>query len=639
MESKKYTNFIAIAVALVLCLAYGYSTVLAQTKTLDRDLDPIIKAGDSFPLLDGAPINELFVFVYRVATDTWEPIPFQFDEQGTMEVDGQLETGFFFPDDGLLDADDELVFMAVDAGDRAATNWLDNPESQTNPRYEIEIIDPLDQSKKAWAYLYRSNTLTAAQSVTDYVNYIPGPSGKAAADTVVGQSYKMGNAENGLPNFLSISESVGGNGVNILSGQELRVVASDINFNEKDNFKNAGVQFIDGPVRVLREIKTDLVVKLLFGELTVFTVGIPVHYFGFSLNIQGDLEIPPDLPLGLVMTLLRQSFNLNQNASGMKFFSANNSDIPIDGSNDTIDDTVVFGPDINWLVFTGSQGTFVNLFKITPIGDTQKLFYQDDVSANSYGNAGIIVEGQDIEGFFPLGLTSFFTGPLPSGQESSFGSTLATTLLADQNAQLFDEVVPVELVSFTATVEKNDVLLIWITATETNNFGFDIERRVQSSEEWTKVAFKSGKGTTTVPARYEYQDRNLQPGTYEYRLKQIDTDGAFEYSGIVTAVISLPESFALHQNFPNPFNPSTTIHYQLPSRVGESQGKKRTILKIYNLLGAEVRTLVDQEQAPGFYQVSWDGKDRSGRQVSTGVYIYRLHSGDFVATKKMVFVQ
>lgn len=632
MESKRYPNFITIVVTLVLCLVYGYSAILAQTKTLDRDLEPIIKIGNSFPLFDGAPINELFVFVFRASSDIWEQIPFQFDEKGP---DGS----FFTSDDGLLDADDELVFMAVDAGDKAPTTWIDNPESQTFPRYEIEIIDPLDQNKKTWAYLYRSNTLTFAQSVTDYVNHIPGPSGKAAADTIVGQSYKMGNAENGLPNFLSIPTSAGGAGVNILSGQELRVVASGINFNEKDNFKNAGIKIQDGTVRVLREIETDLVVKIGPVEITVFTVPIPVHYFGFSLNIQGDLEIPTELPLNLVMTLLRQSFNLNQNALGMKFFSANNSDIPIDGSVDTINDTVVFGPDINWLVFTGSQGTFVNLFKISPIGDSQRLFYQDDASANSYGNTGIIVEGQDVEGFFPLGLTSFFTGPLPPGQESSLGSTLATTLLADQNAQLFDEVVPVELASFTATVEKNNVLLVWITATETNNFGFDIERRVHSSEEWTKIAFKSGKGTTTIPARYEYQDRSLQPGTYEYRLKQIDTDGAFEYSGIVTAVIGLPQSFALHQNFPNPFNPSTTIHYQLPSRVGEFQGKKRTILKIYNLLGAEVRTLVDQEQAPGFYQVNWDGKDNFGKQVTTGVYIYRLRSGDFVATKKMVFVQ
>ncbi|MFQ5824727.1 MAG: FlgD immunoglobulin-like domain containing protein, partial [bacterium] len=228
-------------------------------------------------------------------------------------------------------------------------------------------------------------------------------------------------------------------------------------------------------------------------------------------------------------------------------------------------------------------------------------------------------------------------------QPNSLGSQLAdlvkSPLSKEAIDQLFDPTVPVELASFTATVEKNNVHLIWLTATETNNYGFEIERRFQDSNEWTKIAFVPGNGTTTNPVHYDYFDRNLQPGTYEYRLKQIDSDGSFEYHGAVTAVVGIPQTFVLHQNFPNPFNPSTEIQYQLPSRAGEFVGKVRTFLKIYNLLGQEVRTLVDEEKAPGYYKVIWDGKDNIGRGVTSGVYIYRLQSGDLVDIKKMVFVQ
>ncbi|MFQ5865574.1 MAG: FlgD immunoglobulin-like domain containing protein, partial [bacterium] len=180
---------------------------------------------------------------------------------------------------------------------------------------------------------------------------------------------------------------------------------------------------------------------------------------------------------------------------------------------------------------------------------------------------------------------------------------------------------------------------VWLTATETNNFGFDVERRIQGANEWTKIAFLAGRGTITIPVRYDYFDRNLQAGTYEYRLRQVDTDGSFEYHGVVIAVVGLPQTFALHQNFPNPFNPSTEIQYELPSRVGESTGKMNTTLKIYNLLGQEVRTLLDEQQAPGYYRAIWNGRDNLGQRVTSGVYIYRLQAGDFVDVKKMVLVQ
>lgn len=184
-------------------------------------------------------------------------------------------------------------------------------------------------------------------------------------------------------------------------------------------------------------------------------------------------------------------------------------------------------------------------------------------------------------------------------------------------------VTPVELTSFTASTANNSVTLRWNTATEINNRIFEIERKTVDND-FVTVGFVNGQGTTTQAHDYTYSDNNLNPGTYIYRLKQIDYDGQFSYSDEVTAEISAAIAFELNQNYPNPFNPSTTINFGV-AQAGNVR------LVIYNSLGQEVTTLVNGYKDAGSYDVVFDASN-----LSSGVYVYKLETPNFVSIKKMI---
>jgi len=185
--------------------------------------------------------------------------------------------------------------------------------------------------------------------------------------------------------------------------------------------------------------------------------------------------------------------------------------------------------------------------------------------------------------------------------------------------------VPVELTSFTASVSKTKVVLNWKTATEKNNSGFEVERKLGNAD-WQKIGFVYGNGTSSEVKNYTYTD-NLVAQNASYRLKQIDFDGTYTYSATVAVNSSVPNKFALQQNYPNPFNPATTISFQ----VGKSS---KVTLKIYNVLGSEVATLVDEVKEAGSYTVQFDAA-----RLASGVYYYTLKSGSFSDTKKMLLLK
>lgn len=198
-----------------------------------------------------------------------------------------------------------------------------------------------------------------------------------------------------------------------------------------------------------------------------------------------------------------------------------------------------------------------------------------------------------------------------------------------------EDAIPVEMTSFTASVNKNSVTLNWSTATELNNMGFDIERK--SDGNWSKIGFVQGKGTTSEKSIYSFTDENLEFGKFTYRLKQVDFDGSFSYSTIVEVEIGVPVNFSLEQNYPNPFNPSTIIKYSLPV---ESKVK----LSIFNMLGEEVAQLVNETLSAGYHQLEWDGTNNFGQKVSSGIYFYRIETESpniqkFIDVKKMMLIK
>ncbi len=191
-----------------------------------------------------------------------------------------------------------------------------------------------------------------------------------------------------------------------------------------------------------------------------------------------------------------------------------------------------------------------------------------------------------------------------------------------------DNPLPVELTGFGFRKADFGIELVWKTASEKNNAGFEVQRRSEkrANDEWQVLGFVRGNGTTSDAKSYSFVDRTAT-GKVQYRLKQVDFDGQFEYSPVIEVEAGLPRTFELGQNYPNPFNPTTVISYQLPVASEVS-------LKVYDVLGREVATLVNARQEAGRYSVPFNAAS-----FASGVYFYRLQAGQFVQTRKMMLVK
>lgn len=198
--------------------------------------------------------------------------------------------------------------------------------------------------------------------------------------------------------------------------------------------------------------------------------------------------------------------------------------------------------------------------------------------------------------------------------------------------------LPVELSSVNYTVNEGTVELYWKTITEVNNYGFEIERKSinniqstanqnQSDEGWTQVGFVKGSQTSLTPKQYSFVDDNPTGGNnFSYRIKQIDNNGTYKYSNPINVQLTITK-FALQQNYPNPFNPTTTIRYSLPQNSFVS-------IKVYDIAGKEIATLANEEQSQGNHNIEFNASN-----LASGIYFYRIQTGNYTDTKKLILLK
>lgn len=208
----------------------------------------------------------------------------------------------------------------------------------------------------------------------------------------------------------------------------------------------------------------------------------------------------------------------------------------------------------------------------------------------------------------------------------------------DIPSSLVDRTLPVQMSSFTGSFNYDKGITVrWMTRSETHCKGFYLWKGLSANGQFTKITTSLIQALGNSPTGQEYavNDKDVKLGSrYFYKVQEVSDDYEMPvyYGTIEVATPNPPSQFALGQNYPNPFNPSTTIVFEVPER-------SNVLLKLYNLLGKEVRTLVNEEKQPGVYPVTWDGMDEAGRMLPSGLYFYKISAGDRVEIRKMMKVQ
>jgi hypothetical protein len=290
---------------------------------------------------------------------------------------------------------------------------------------------------------------------------------------------------------------------------------------------------------------------------------------------------------------------------------------------------------------SGTSGTLVSNYNdLYPVSATNGYVgYWNDASAQTLA-AWQTASGQDAnsvskEVFFVSSTDLHLTGtsngdhdliatPI-AGITHDIDGDLRHAMVPYKGADEAPIVLPVEMVSFKADVVDGSVMLTWITATEINNKGFEVERK--STGDFTTVGFVNGRGNSLEPVSYSFTDK-VEPGKYSYRLRQVDFNGQASYSEIIEVDMVVPMAFSLSQNYPNPFNPVTTINFQVAEPVNVT-------LTIYDALGAEAAILINNQYTePGNHSVRFNASN-----LASGTYIYRITAGSYVETKKMILMK
>jgi parallel beta-helix repeat protein len=301
--------------------------------------------------------------------------------------------------------------------------------------------------------------------------------------------------------------------------------------------------------------------------------------------------------------------------------------------------------------FSGTDGWTGQVIFTSPIANNDSFKIEIGYSSNGSDfntggpNATIIRDGSDSVFTYQTN-ASAFTVPegnylalrITNNSSSNYAvQTGGASSYCSAPNESQDYSLPVELASFNATAGNGNITLKWITESEIENLGFNIYRSTSRDGEFVMLNAKliAGAGSSSESHEYSYIDRDVKSGlTYWYKLEDVDYNGKTEFHGPISAVLAntTPTEFGLHKNYPNPFNPVTTISYDLAKDVYVE-------LAVYNILGGKVITLVNGNQPAGSYQLEWDGRDSRGLIVSSGMYLLRINAGNYCKTNKMVFVR
>lgn len=597
----------------------------AQLDNLVRDYEPVIVTGNELDIFHGVPFNELFVYRYTKSTDEWTQIPFQFDD-----VNANKE--YFDEDDGILDEDDELSFMAEDMGDQATPgDWILDSDSRSYHRYEIRTTDPLT-SNQAWIYIYRSHSLTI-EFTNDYID--------STADHIVSDIYTLGFLDNDvLLDELYISTTGGGNNTNFLDREKIRIngTVNALSYELTEEALTSTVKIKDGPVRVIREVN----VRLSSGPAS-HQKAISERYYRYSSLTGSGLGAIPD---HFGVNYMRHSLDLNSTANGMTFSSNRNTGIHIDGQNatDTIEDDL---SGLNTIMgqITGSPGTVVQLVTLPNIGNPQQLYFYDHSTSGlsgdgtvetgdgeSWGDAGIAFY-DPTPGIYAAGFYRFF---MPANQDRTLGETLMSFVENPLNTTaILKDPYPIELSSFSAQIIEAKVKLLWTTESESENLGFNIYRTDDYDGPYHRLNHQliAGAVNSSKVQQYEFIDNNSSINRiYYYRLSDIDLNGLETMHDPIKVHVDAPRSFRLIGNYPNPFNPETTVRFSLANHT-------HTTLVIYDLIGRKINTLVDAELEAGYHTIRWNGTDELGNRQSTGIYFCHMIVKGYKQTIKMYLIK
>ncbi len=545
---------------IILCtvLLFGISSAssqVLQTKNLpsERGYETVLIKGISFDLFKNSPVNHLYLYAYSHNEGSWRPIPFQIDE---------LDPTISDTPDQLFDDNDELLFLAQDLGDKVTRgNWIDDAGSKSNQRYEIEVVDSRDKTKRGWCYLYRSTTLTEQnKSQITYLSY------DAAEDSVIGKYYVIGHRTNWFPQTMLVTNEGKGDGKDFYDRTKLRIRAIpfagvDLILDETKVLIKSPAYIKQGPIRIQRRdsLKFDIP---NFEYSATFTR----KFFPYYSNFSGNVELQSQW----LFKLLRMSYDLDPRISGAKFFSGdssgmNNKDITVDGISDAGTMNLALQSNSpNWTMVTGQFGTLLTINSVDFDRDpsvtdpyTQSLYYWDD-KTNS---------------------------PLPVSRDYDTGDGFCY----GDHGMLFESYNLAGVITYnSATYLLPANLPPEVAETMFYNFNSPMILYTEAQQYAAKVA---GRDEAVVPMCFRW----------------------------------LP-------SYPNPFNASTTLTFELDRADWVT-------VAIHDVHGRTVVTLANGSYPPGAHRLTWNGRDEADQPVSSGIYICTAKSSRHAVSQKIALIK